>query len=43
MEDEMPMDEDMEDEEDYGDMDAIIDTSALSEEEEKVLVDFEAA
>ena len=39
MEDEMLMDEDMEDEEDYGDMDAIIDTSALSEEEEKVLDD----
>jgi len=38
MEDEMPMEDDMEEEEeDYGDMDAIIDTSALSEEEEKVL------
>lgn len=39
MEDEMSMDDEMEDEEDYGDMDAIIDTSALSEEEEKVLDD----
>ena len=36
MEDEMPMEEDTE-EEDYGDMDAIIDTSALSEEEEQIL------
>lgn len=35
---EEPMDEDMEDE-DMGDMDAIIDTSALSEEEEKILDD----
>jgi len=33
-----PMDEEMEDE-DMGDMDAIIDTSALSEEEEKILDD----
>lgn len=39
MDDEMPMDEEMEDEEDYGDMDAIIDTSALSEDEEKILDD----
>ena len=38
---EEPMDEDMEDEDmgDMGDMDAIIDTSALSEEEEKILDD----
>jgi len=35
---EEPMDEEMEDE-DMGDMDAIIDTSALSEEEEKILDD----
>ena len=35
---EEPMEEDMEDE-DMGDMDAIIDTSALSEEEEKILDD----
>ena len=34
----MDEEEDME-EEDYGDMDAIIDTSALSEEEEKILDD----
>ena len=39
MEDEMPMEDDMEEEEeDYGDMDAIIDTSALSEEEEDMLM-----
>lgn len=37
MEEEVPMEED--EEEDYGDMDAIIDTSALSDEEEKILDD----